>query len=151
MRFWKRKESKMLPSPVSIWVKEKTALLNGSWAIWMADLVGKLTLKQQKIAAVIICLLAGGYCISLIVHGLTSTAGNTFKPLKPISRPMSPNRETLETDPYEKDKEKVVQLRHYIDSLRQDSNGRSQYDSIQKFRPGLLDTLQILEHYYQSK
>ncbi|MFP5439099.1 MAG: hypothetical protein ACLGH8_15065 [Bacteroidia bacterium] len=150
MRFWKKTESEV-PSPLVIWGKSKAALLNGSWAIWMASLAGKLTVMQQKIAAIIMCLLAGSYCISLIIGGLTSAGGNTFRPIKAIARPVAPNRETLQADPYEKDKEKVVALRHYIDSLRQDPNGRLHYDSIQKFRPGLLDTLQILEHYYQSE
>lgn len=150
MRFWKKKESE-ISSPVVIWVKSKAALLNGSWAIWMANLAGKLTVKQQRITAVIMCLLAGSYCVSLIIIGLTSAGGNTFRPIKTIARPVAPKKETLQADPYERDKESVVALRHYIDSLRQDPNGRLQYDSIQRFRPGLLDTLQILEHYYQSE
>jgi hypothetical protein len=150
MRLWKRKENEM-PSPIVIWVKSKAALLNGSWAIWMANLAGKLTVKQQKITAIIMCLLVGSYCVSLIIAGLTSAGGNTLRPIKAIARPAAPNKEILQADPYERDKVSVVALRHYIDSLRQDPNGRLQYDSIQKFRPGLLDTLQILEHYYQSE
>jgi len=44
----------------------------------------------------------------------------------------------------------VSAFRHYVDSLRKDSAGRSAYDSLVRARPGLLDSLAQLERILQT-
>jgi len=46
--------------------------------------------------------------------------------------------------------EKVKKFRCYIDSLTTSNSGRRIYDSIRKSRPGLIDSLSIIENVYKS-
>lgn len=46
--------------------------------------------------------------------------------------------------------EKITRFRKYMDSLGRSPTGKKTYDSIVSGRPGLLDSLTILENYYYS-
>jgi len=50
----------------------------------------------------------------------------------------------------EKEHERIEAFSNYMDSLRQISTGHA-YDSIIKARPGLMDSLAIVEKYYESQ
>jgi len=45
---------------------------------------------------------------------------------------------------------RLEKARHYLDSLKADPKGRGVYNAILKSRPGLLDSLQMAEHYYHE-
>lgn len=47
-------------------------------------------------------------------------------------------------------RKEVSAFRHYVDSLRKDSMGRSVFDSLVRVRPGLLDSLAQLERILQT-
>lgn len=47
--------------------------------------------------------------------------------------------------------ELIRAFEHRMDSLRQDSLGRKEYDSICRVRPGLLDSARAAEAYYSHK
>jgi hypothetical protein len=47
--------------------------------------------------------------------------------------------------------EKIIRFRRYIDSLGRSPTGKKVYDSIVQYRPGLLDSLTIIENYYYSQ
>lgn len=46
---------------------------------------------------------------------------------------------------------KMRSFRRYMDSLRQTGTGRSTYDSIMKARPGLMDSVLLLEELYNQQ
>jgi hypothetical protein len=46
---------------------------------------------------------------------------------------------------------KIIRFRKYIDSLGLSPTGQKSYDSIVSHRPGLIDSLIAVEHYYQSQ
>lgn len=61
---------------------------------------------------------------------------NAVKPLNPVSK---------------NEVEKIKKFRVYIDSLASSNTGRSIYDSIRKSRPGLIDSLTIIENIFKSQ
>lgn len=46
----------------------------------------------------------------------------------------------------QKDRKVITAFRSYLDSLQTTGEGRLQYDQLAKERPGLLDSLKIIEH-----
>lgn len=97
----------------------------------------------------------GGCSIYLIVNSLS---GNTTKSITviPITKPT--NAIPLDEKPIKLNSvinttefEKIVRFRRYMDSLGRSPTGKKLYDSIQHFRPGLLDSIAIVEQYYHSQ
>lgn len=96
----------------------------------------------------------GGCSIYLIV---TSFSGNTTKKITviPITKPTS--SVSLKEKPLELNRiisetefEKITSFRRYMDSLGRSPTGKKTHDSIVLNRPGLLDSLTIIENYYYS-
>jgi len=50
-----------------------------------------------------------------------------------------------------KDYQGIIRFRGYMDSLTRSPAGKAAYDSIILSRPGLLDSIRILEKIYQSQ
>jgi hypothetical protein len=97
----------------------------------------------------------GGCSIYLIVN---SFSGNTTKSITitPITKPINalPFEEksiqlnaTINTTEFEK----IVRFHRYMDSLGRSPIGKKLHDSILHYRPGLLDSITIVEHYYHSQ
>ena len=51
----------------------------------------------------------------------------------------------------ERDYQSIASFKHYMDSLNKSLNGKYQYDSILQARPGLMDSVQVLEQLYLSQ
>lgn len=88
----------------------------------------------------------------------SSFSGSTTKniPLIPITKPMSPVplRENPVGPPVmgsQTDFEKIIRFGRYIDSLGRSPTGMKIRDSLLQDRPGLLDSLAIVENYYYSQ
>jgi len=113
-----------------------------------------LSTSGKKAFLFAVCLLFGGMSLHLIV----TTLWRPSKPdasLKPsaISVPEHLNKtgeETLYPRELvtEQDMEEVRTFKRYMDSLRHSTNGKALYDSILTARPGLLDTVSMLEELY---
>ncbi|STO10824.1 hypothetical protein [Flavobacterium hibernum] len=96
----------------------------------------------------------GGGSIYLIVK---SFSGNPTKNITviPITKPANviPLKEKpleLSTIISKTEFEKITSFRKYMDSLGRSPTGKKTYDSIVSDRPGLLDSLTIIENYYYS-
>lgn len=96
----------------------------------------------------------GSCSIYLIVK---SFSGNTAKNITviPITKPT--NSVSLKENDIESNAiiskaelEKIIRFRKYMDSLGRSPTGKKTHDSIVQYRPGLLDSLAILENYYYS-
>jgi hypothetical protein len=96
----------------------------------------------------------GGCSIYLIVNSFSGNkTGNLV--LTPITKPT--NAIPLKEKPLELNEvisktefEKITSFRKYMDSLSRSPTGKKTYDSIVSDRPGLLDSLTIIENYYYS-
>jgi predicted PurR-regulated permease PerM len=45
---------------------------------------------------------------------------------------------------------KIIQFRRYLDSLGRSPTGKKMYDSIVQYHPGILDSLAVVENFYNS-
>lgn len=124
-------------------------------AHWLERKTAHLSCKSWIIILFCFTVFTGGCSIYLIVN---SFSGNTTKSITitPITRPT--NTGTFEEKPIQLNAiinttefEKIVRFRRYMDSLGRSPTGKKLHDSILHYRPGLLDSITIVEHYYHSQ
>lgn len=96
----------------------------------------------------------GGFCLYLMAqtfsgeYKLPSFITPEKKPWQvPASEGQSYNSNATLN---EMERERIESFSNYMDSLRQISTGHA-YDSIVQARPGLMDSLAIVERYYESQ
>lgn len=115
----------------------------------------KTDFKRLKIILIIFCIGAGGYSIYLIANSVISPdrMQNSFEVQKmDVPRHFDKTGdENLIPEAYvdEEIYQQVKQFRNYMDSLKQ--KRRNEYDSILQARPGLMDSVQMLEQIYLSQ
>lgn len=115
----------------------------------------KTDFKRLKIILIIFCIGAGGYSIYLIANSVISPdrKQNSFE-VQQMDVPKHFNKtgdENLILEAYvdEETYQQIKQFRTYMDSLKQ--KRRNEYDSILQARPGLMDSVQMLEEIYLSQ
>jgi hypothetical protein len=120
----------------------------------MNKLFMKTDYKRLKLILLLFCITAGGYSVYLIVNSIVSPAKNQkgFE-VQQMDVPKHFNKtgDDIIPDAYI-DEETWFQIQHfrkYIDSLKQ--NNAVKYDSILQSRPGLMDSVQLLEQIYLSQ
>ena len=115
----------------------------------------KTDFKRLKIILIIFCIGAGGYSIYLIANSVISPdrKQNSFEVQQmDVPKHFDKTRdENLIPEAYvdEETYHQVKQFRNYMDSLKQ--KRRNEYDSILQARPGLMDSVQMLEQIYLSQ
>ena len=120
------------------WLERKTA--HFSRLNWIVILLGFIVFT-------------GSCSIYLIVSSFSDTSKNIT--ITPITKPTNSIalKETpiaLNTIISKAELEKVKRFRRYMDSLGRSPTGKKTHDSIVRYRPGLLDSLTMLENYYYS-
>lgn len=115
----------------------------------------KTDFKRLKIILIIFCIGAGGYSIYLIANSVISPdrKQNSFE-VQQMDVPKHFNKtgdENLIPEAYvdEEIYQQIKQFGNYMDSLKQ--KRRNEYDSILQARPGLMDSVQMLEQIYLSQ
>lgn len=115
----------------------------------------KTDYKRLKLILILFCISAGGYSIYLVANSIISP-GKIQKgfEIQQMDVPKHFNKtgdEELMPDAYvdEETWQQIKQFRNYMDSLKQKS--RNEYDSILQARPGLMDSVQMLEQIYLSQ
>ena len=151
MGFWKRKKQETAPGPVAIWLVEKKRNVKEWWVRQMLKLAGRLSISQQKIVFIMLCLLCCAYSSFLVLKGFTVVNHTKAIPIHSISRPDSPKQIFRNEGDESGEIARIKQLLYSIDSLKNSPSGKPQYDSILRYRPGVLDTLKMLEEYYKTK
>ncbi|GIQ57880.1 hypothetical protein Flavo103_10160 [Flavobacterium collinsii] len=105
---------------------------------------------------VLLCFIVftSGCSIYLIVNSFSDnkTGNITVTPItKPTNAVLIEEKPTqLNTIISKTEFEKIISFREYMDSLGRSPTGKKAYDSIVSERPGLLDSLTIIENYYYS-
>ena len=124
-------------------------------ANWLERKTAHLSRESWIIILFCFTVLTSGCSIYLIMN---SFSGNTTKSIAvtPITKPT--NSVPLEEKPIQLNAiinttefEKIVRFRRYMDSLGRSPTGKKLHDSIVHYRPGLLDSISIVEHYYHSQ
>ena len=124
------------------------------WAAWMQHRAERFSGRGKVVVLSLFCLLAGGYSSFL---AMSSSSGKP-PPLARIEQkkdvhPHPPGGEishapvVITKDEYRK----TQRFRQYLDSLDQTPSGEKLLDSLMANRPGLLDSVLLLENLYQSQ
>lgn len=115
----------------------------------------KTDFKRLKLLLIFFCVSAGGYSIYLIVNSVFSPERKqkAFE-MQQMDIPKHFNKTGDETVMPEAtvDEQTYLQIqdfRKYMDSLK--LNRTNEYDSILQARPGLMDSVQVLEQIYLSQ
>lgn len=124
-----------------------------------ADKMNKLFMntdfKRLKLILIGFCFCAGGYSLYLIINSVIShdKKQKAFE-VQQVDVPKHLNKsgdECVVVEPMvdEVTWQQIKDFRHYMDSLKQ--NKKVEYDSILQARPGLMDSVQMLEQIYLSQ
>lgn len=123
-------------------------------AHWLERKTAHLSRKSWIVILISFTLLTSGYCIYMIVDSFSQTSTSAI-PITPITKPtnaMQKGRQMVESKlSLSKEYERIIHFRRYIDSLGRSPTGRKLQDSILQCRPGLLDSLTIVENQYHSQ
>lgn len=135
-------------------LKKVYLFVQSQWAQWMTRQTAKVSLPNLLVIWVFFIAFASGYSIYLIVHSLSGATTNNIS-VTPIVTPIKMleighaihNENSLIS---KNEFEKIIRFRIYRDSLARSPTGKKLLDSILNNRPGLADSLTIVENYYQS-
>lgn len=129
-------------------------MLQKNWAGWMGVQASRLSVQKQKLALLLFILLTGSYFLYLMAQSILGYNGGGLY-ISPLSAPAYATATGAEIKevriPVSKAEYlKVSRFREYMDSLARNPSGKNIHDSILLARPGLMDSLVLIENYYQS-
>jgi hypothetical protein len=129
--------------------------LQTNWALWMSQRTKHLSRTTLRLLLLAFIALAGGYSIYLIGQSFSGKQANAIS-ITPIKKPghvLQAGDAASQPDMIvsKKDYQGIIRFRGYMDSLTRSPAGKAAYDSIILSRPGLLDSIRILEKIYQSQ
>jgi hypothetical protein len=128
--------------------------VQSKWVQWMTKQTANLSPRNLLIVWGTFIAFSAGYSICLIAKSLSGKAPNVItvipiaKPINALSTAVEPIQKSSSVSKTEL--EKIIRFRAYVDSLSRSPTGKRVLDSITDKRPGLLDSLAIIENYYQS-
>lgn len=137
-----------------IYLKKGCLVLQKEWAVWMTRQSTKLSVKNQLLVFGLFIACSVGYSVYLISMTFSDLVPNKIT-VTQIINPINTFQTNDATIPKSSivskvELDKIIRFRTYMDSLARRTSGRKIYDSIVKNRPGLLDSLAVVEKYYQS-
>jgi len=152
----KRKESKeqSKPNVLSKGMQAGYKHLQGSWANWMMKSTEKFSRRTWVVLLILFVLSTSAYSVYLTASAITGKAEISIT-VTPIKKPRyttetgKTDQETVEVS--EAEYRRIKRFRIYMDSLARSPSGKILYDSISSHRPGLMDSLQLIEQLYRGK
>jgi hypothetical protein len=153
----KTKKSDVLETAKNnLWQKFDQANLRLQYkcANWLESKTAHFSRLNWIVVLFTFILFTGGCSIYLIVNSFSNNKSRNIT-VTPITKPTNlvPTKEKpleLNTIISETEFEKITSFRRYMDSLGRSPTGKKTHDSIVLNRPGLLDSLTIIENYYYS-
>ena len=162
---WGRKKNKKpldksIPSisdKVAVKIARAIHSLQLKFSIIMNNIFARLSSAQLKALLIVFCFLSGGFSIYLFgdaIFGKSQHEANIR--IDQINIPKHFNRtgEDAIQQEYMVDQEtflQIMQFKSYMDSLMKSPSGKLVYDSIMVSRPGLMDSVLLLESIYRDE
>lgn len=128
-------------------------LLQDKWSKKMSALTSNLSKQSLVFFLVLFIIITGSISVYSVYNGFSLKDQEGIKSrinynhlivTKPIfnktTEPVLPKIEF----------ENITRFIFYLDSLKQSKEGKKIYDSINKCRPGLLDSVTLIENYYKT-
>lgn len=154
--FEKKKENdnQTKPNVLSKGIQAGYKRVQGGWANWMMRRTEHFSHRTWIMLLILFVLSTSTYCIYVVVNAITSKGNNSIT----ITRIKKP-KHTTETGEAqagvagmsEAEYNRIKKFRLYMDSLAQSPSGKILYDSITLRRPGLMDSVQLIEQLYRGK
>jgi hypothetical protein len=136
-------------------IVRKCTRLQSRWADYMQRKSDRLSSSLKKYWLISFCLLTGGCSLYTIVDSFRTSDNPAFS-VAPINVPEHATK-TGEENKHPsiivtKDAfESVQRFRYYMDSLSRSASGKRTHDSIRASRPGLIDSVLVIEEMYKTK
>lgn len=109
-----------------------------------------LNRKQLTWGLLLFCLVCSSISGFTIWHSLQLPSGGIhIQPMRVPAHSILPGGSSNETALTNRQVKRFRMFRQYLDSLQQTQSGKAMYDSIARYRPGLLDSLAFIENAYQ--
>jgi hypothetical protein len=153
----KRKEIKALPGRDKLAGRIVSMILKiqNGFAGLMSRATKNLSIAAMKWTLLLFTLTGSGLSIYFISLAISKKKNAVIKP----DRLQVPQYYDRSGDPIimpdllilPEEHEEMRQFQHYMDSLRSSKTGKLLYDSIILNRPGLMDSIRVLEEIYQSQ
>ena len=129
--------------------------IQNGFASLMSERVKNLSSHSKQICLAVFCLMFGGLSIYVFVGAFqdSKNSGKTIK-LDQVAVPKYYDQidsEIAKPSVVEGDVIRINRFKKYMDSLRHSVKGRLVYDSILKARPGLMDSITVIEEIYYSQ
>lgn len=126
-----------------------------AFACKMNKMFENMNVARIKIMLIVFCVTAGGYSVYLLANSILKkdSKQEVFK-IEQVDVPKhfdKSGEETIMSEAIidEQTYNQIQEFKKYMDSIR--VHERKEYDSIIINRPGLLDSVQMLEQIYQSQ
>lgn len=124
-------------------------------AHWLERKTAHLSRKSWIVILICFIVFTSGCSIYVMIGSFSETTASVI-PITPIAKSINTMRTGDERDKIKvsiskAEFEKTVRFRRYMDSLGRSPTGKKLQDSIMQYRPGLLDSLTIVENYYHSQ
>lgn len=156
IRFFKRRKDKpSLMYPVFQRLAGAIDKRQRKWAAWLGNKTDKLSQSVKLYSLVLFCFLFGGGSIYLIVNAIGDNTERLF--IEKMSFPAyaieKDSTAYLKQLPLltEKEYQNIQRFKQYMDSLQRTPTAKTTYDSIIKARPGLMDSIAFIEHFYHEQ
>jgi hypothetical protein len=129
--------------------KNGTIRWQQKWAGWMQRQSERLSRRSKILLWFVCCIGFGTYCSYLIIGGFSKGAVGTFS-IRQIRLPFHIGKtdKPPQTIITEREYQRINAYLYYLDSLENAAGGRARFDSIQQNRPGLHDSLKMVQKLY---
>lgn len=128
--------------------------IQDKWAQMMSEVTSRLSRRMLVCLLGLFVLLSASFFVRIVSKSFTNETSNIIKTIS-ISKPVNvfgksaafidkPN--SISSEKFKR----ITAFRMYLDSLGRSPSGIRIYDSINRFRPGLLDSLVYVENFYKS-
>ena len=107
-----------------------------------------LSTKLKKLLVIAFCVFSICSCIYIVIKSLRPQPYTSLA-IKPIRVPTQHLQKNLRPSISKHEFEKIQKFKGYLDSLYTSKSGKRIFDSINANRPGLIDSLSIVENLYQ--
>ncbi len=136
-------------------IVDKFLRLQKCWAAFMQRHTERLSAKWKVIMLLFFCLSAGGLSLLFIARSFMSNHAISFR-VTQVKTPQHIGKSgdentSVVTIVTKHEYERIQLFRKYMDSLAKSASGKKIYDSILLQRPGLMDSIVLIENIYLSQ
>jgi hypothetical protein len=152
---WQKEQqsSNAFADKVAAGIVKKCIQGQAKWANYMQRKTNGLSLQARKYSLLLFCILSVGCSLYLIAESFTGSSNKNLI-VAPIHVPLHSTKTGEENSHSfllitKKEFEKIEKFRRYVDSLGGSASGIKIRDSLLSLRPGLMDSIRVIEKLYQ--